>query len=112
LLVDPQSALYIWWGFFIPLLPAVFFLAPGLWRNVCPLAGFNQAPRRFWLTRGRTLPPRLAKYGFLIAVLLFVGIVITRKVLLNTNGTALSALLLTVFATAFGLGLIFKGKSG
>src|SRR5215831_12035992 len=65
LLVEPQTALYIWWGFFIPLLPAVFFLAPGLWRNVCPLAGFNQAPRRFAITRNRTLPRSLQKYGFL-----------------------------------------------
>ena len=40
-----DDALRIFWGAVIPTLPAVFLVAPGLWRNVCPLAASNQTPR-------------------------------------------------------------------
>ena len=46
LFVMPDLALKVWWGFVIPVLPLVFFVAPGLWRNICPLATVNQTPRR------------------------------------------------------------------
>ncbi|MEZ5660752.1 MAG: hypothetical protein R3E83_20255 [Burkholderiaceae bacterium] len=37
LLKWPAPALRLWWGLVVPLLPAVFLAAPGLWRNSCPL---------------------------------------------------------------------------
>jgi hypothetical protein len=36
----------LFWGLIVPVLPLVFMFAPGLWRNICPLATSNQAPRR------------------------------------------------------------------
>ena len=51
LLVSPTTGLRLWWGLVVPCLPLLFFVAPGLWRNVCPLAGLNQTPRLVGFTR-------------------------------------------------------------
>ncbi len=112
LFVRPTAGITIWWGFFIPVLPLVFFLAPGLWRNVCPMAALNQTPRLFRFARGLKPPARLAEYGYVIAIALFLSIAASRKVIFNSNGRALAVLLLAALASAFVGGLIFKGKSG
>ena len=52
----PGRGLFGLFGVVVPLLPILFFLAPGLWRNICPLAAANQAPRVFGFSRGRTPP--------------------------------------------------------
>lgn len=108
----PRVGLFFFWGLLIPLVPLVFLLAPGFWRNVCPLASVHQLPRRFGLGRGLTLPGWLQRYGYLIAVGLFLGLVPARKVLFNTNGAALALLLLAVLAVGLAAGAVFKGKSG
>jgi polyferredoxin len=112
LVVDPRSGLFVFWGLLIAVLPLVFLLAPGLWRNVCPLAAVHQLPRRFGRSRSLTLPPALQRHGYLIAVALFVGIAPARKVLFNSNGPAVAALLVGVLTAAFVSGAVFKGKSG
>lgn len=112
LLVRPDIGLLLWWGFLIPVLPLLFWLAPGVWRNVCPLAATNQIPRLFGFTRGLTLPPWLREYAYLIGVALFLVIVPSRKAIFDNNGTALAILLIAVFGAAFLGGLVFKGKSG
>jgi nitrite reductase (NADH) large subunit len=112
LIVSPRVGLFAFWGVVIPLLPLLFFIAPGFWRNICPLAASNQTPRRFGFTRGRALHPTVRAYGFLVPVVLFLALVPARKVLFNTNGVALAALLFTMLAAAFVGGVFFKGKSG
>ena len=112
LLVAPRVGLDIFWGLLIPLLPLLFFLAPGFWRNVCPLATANQAPRRLGFQRARSLPPVVRAYGFLIPVAAFLALVPARKVLFDTNGLALGILLLGMLGLAFAGGVAFKGKSG
>jgi nitrite reductase (NADH) large subunit len=112
LLVSARVGLFIFWGLVIPLLPLLFFVAPGFWRNICPLAASNQTPRRFGFTRGRALHPTVRAYGFLVPVVLFLALVPARKILFNTNGVALAVLLLAMLAAAFVGGVFFKGKSG
>lgn len=112
LFIWPRGGLFIFWGLAVPLLPLLWFLAPGLWRNICPLAAVNQAPRHLGFTRGLTPPAFLQRYGYLIAVGLFLGVVPARKVLLNSNGSATAILLVVIFATAFIGGLAIKGKAG
>jgi hypothetical protein len=41
LIVWPKEGLKLWWGVLVPSLPLVWFIVPGLWRNVCPLAAAN-----------------------------------------------------------------------
>jgi hypothetical protein len=112
LFADPTWALSIFWGIFIPLAPLLFFLAPGLWRNICPLAAVNQIARVFRFSRGLTLPRPLVEHGYLIPVVMLFGLIPARRVLFNTSGTAVGALLLGVGALAFFGGIALKGKSG
>ncbi len=112
LFVAPHAGLFIFWSLLVTLLPLVFLLAPGFWRNVCPLAAVHQLPRRFSRGRKLTLPAALQRHGYLVAIGLFLVIAPARKVLFNSNGAAVAVLLLGVFAAAFTAGTVFKGKSG
>ena len=112
LFIRPDIGLLIFWRLTVPLLPILFFVAPGLWRNICPMAALNQTPRLFKFTRGIALSEKAKSYAYVVGITLFFIIVPTRKALFNTNGPALGVLLIAVYATAFLGGYIFKGKSG
>ena len=112
LLVRPTGALFFFWRVLVPALPLVFFLAPGVWRNVCPLAAANQVPRLLGFTKGLSTSQTFKDRSYLVAIALFVTIVSTRKVIFDDNGGALAALLLAAIVSAFVGGVLFKGKSG
>ena len=112
LFIRPDIGLNIFWGVFIPVLPLIFFAAPGLWRNICPMAALNQTPRLFKFSRGLVLPPRLKEYAYIIGIAMFFGLVFSRKILLNKTGWALGLVVLGALLAAFIMGTIFKGKSG
>ena len=48
------------WKVVIPALPLLFMVAPGVWRNICPLATSNQTPRALGITKALN-PPELAQ---------------------------------------------------
>ena len=108
----PAGGQFWFFKVIVPLLPILFFTAPGLWRNICPLAASNQAPRVLGFTRGLTAPDWLRRYGALISIVLFFGITSTRIAFFNSNGAGLSVLLSLTIINAFFAGLTFKGKSG
>lgn len=110
--IHPAAALFIFWRMIVPFLPILFFAAPGIWRNICPMAALNQMPRLFRLSRALTPPIWLKNNAYTIGVVMFMVIVSTRKVLFNTNGPALGCLLLFAFTSALIGGFLFKGKSG
>jgi nitrite reductase (NADH) large subunit len=110
--IRPAGALFFFWRCLVPGLPLLFFVAPGLWRNICPLAAANQTPRLLGFTRGRTLPAWLRQRSYLIAMATFLLIVPTRRIAFNKSGPALSLLLLVEIGIAFVGGVAFKGKSG
>lgn len=112
LFVAPQIGLLFFWGFMIPLVPLLFFVAPGFWRNVCPMATLNQMPRRFGFSRSLTLPKWLMEYNYVIGIGMLLFFISTRKVLFNQSGVATALLILGALTLAFLGGLIFKGKSG
>lgn len=112
LLIDEDAGLFVMWQVTIPLLPLLFLTAPGLWRNLCPLAASNQTPRALKLSRAKTAPGWLKEYGYVIAFSLFVGFVVLRKAGLDDSGAYSALLLLGAMAAAFTGGLFLKGKSG
>ncbi len=112
LFIRPAGALFTFFKVVVPLLPILFFVAPGLWRNICPLAAVNQAPRVLGFTRGFTAPKWLRRYGFIIALVLFFGITSARIAVFNTDGQATGVLLAVTIGNAFLAGSFFKGKSG
>jgi nitrite reductase (NADH) large subunit len=111
-LTDTSLARLLFWGALIPVLPLVFLVAPGAWRNVCPLASANQIPRTLGFSRNLTVAPRIMQFTPLISAGLFFLIVPLRLVVLEQQGVALAALLLGLPTLAFIGGLVYKGKSG
>jgi len=112
LFVRPDVGLFFFWRVMIPMVPLLFFVAPALWRNICPMAALNQTPRLFGFTKGMTPPQWMQRYGYLVAISLFLVLVSTRKVIFNTNGPALAVLILASLTAAFVMGDLFRGKSG
>jgi len=112
LLLVPTVTLNLLWTGIVPILPFIFFAAPGFWRNACPLAAVNQTPRLFGFTWNLSPPKWFKQYNYLIAISLFLLIVPARKVIFNTNGPALALLIGAILGTAFIMGVLFKGKSG
>jgi NADPH-dependent 2,4-dienoyl-CoA reductase/sulfur reductase-like enzyme/ferredoxin len=112
LIVNPPLGLTLFWKLAIPLVPALLVIAPGLWRQVCPMATMNQLPRLAGWQRPAELPAWARASAFGIAVALFVGAVALRVPLLNHAGPVVGAGLLAVLALALAGGLAFKGRSG
>jgi NADPH-dependent 2,4-dienoyl-CoA reductase/sulfur reductase-like enzyme/ferredoxin len=112
LFVRPQTGLFVLFGIIVPLLPALFLTAPGLWRNICPMAATNQVPRLFGFSRALDPPDWLRNRGYLIAMALFFGIAGARIAGLDESGIATGIVLALVIVVAFAGGYVFKGKSG
>ncbi len=108
----PEWGLRITWKIIVPLVPILLFIAPGLWRNICPLAATNQLPRLFKFTRHGVLPHAVRDNAHLVAIGLLLAIVPLRQVILNESGLALAVFLIVVFGLAFTGGFLFRGKSG
>ncbi len=112
LVVRPKTSLALFWGLGVPVLPLVFLVAPGAWRNVCPLAAANQASRVRGVSKAATAPAWLRDYGFVVSTGLFFGFVFARKLLLNRSGPATAVGLVVVLTGAAAGGYFLKGKSG
>ena len=110
--VRPAAGLFVFFGVIVPLWPILFLVAPGLWRNVCPLAAANQTPRVLGFSRALNPPGWLRERGYLIAVTLFFGIAGARLAGLDKTGPAMGLVLAVIVLSAFLGGLAFKGKSG
>lgn len=112
LILSPTFGLKLLWGLIVPVVPLIVVAMPGLWRQICPLAFFNQLPRRFGFSRGADLPQVLQNWAFAIAVLVFLVVVALRQPLFNRVGWMTAALLLGTPVLAFLGGYLFKGRSG
>ena len=112
LFIDADDGLWLWWQISVPLLPLLFLIAPGIWRNVCPLATSNQLPRVLNFSRALTPPKWLIEYGFIVGAVAFFGFASSRKWLFNHNGPATGLLILAALIGALLGGYLFKGKSG
>ncbi len=112
LLFAPELGIHAFWNVLIPAAPALLVVAPGVWRNVCPLGATGLLPRHLGISLARSLSlewqGRLTALG---VVLLFV-IVPIRHVVLDTSGPATALVLMLLAVVALILGLIFQGKSG
>jgi nitrite reductase (NADH) large subunit len=112
LLTTPQIGLKLIWGLFIPLLPLVFAIVPGLWRQICPMAFVNQLPRGLGFGFNRTLPVGMKNLAYYFAAIAFFVIVSLRHVSLNHDADVLAYGMIAVLIGAFAGGVVFKGRSG
>src|SRR5436309_73559 len=75
----PAVGLRLFWNGFVLFMPMLLLVAPGLWRNVCPLAALNQLPRALRRGCGLALPAALRNQAPLISLGLFLSIVPLRQ---------------------------------
>ena len=112
LLLQPGVGLLILWNVLIPVAPALIVVAPGLWRNICPMATFSFLPRRFGISR-RKIPARrmvaLLSASGMIALLLIVPL---RHVVFDTDGPMTALMLLLSAGVAISMGSLFEWRSG
>jgi nitrite reductase (NADH) large subunit len=106
----PDPTLRVLWYAVIPVLPAVFLLHPGVWRNVCPLATLNVLPGR--RSRGLRLSREAARWGMLAGFALLALLVPARRFLFNVDGRALAIVIVAVALIALALGFVFDRRAG
>lgn len=110
LIAAPDTATLLLWDGAIPVLPAVFLINPGIWRNVCPLATLNLLPNQ--KGTGRVLDERMAPIAGTIGIGLLAVMVPARRFLFNHDGTALALTIVGVATLAVVLGMVFDQKAG
>ena len=112
LLLYPTIGIHAFWNVLIPIAPALLAIAPGLWRNVCPLGSTALFPRHLGFSRQIQLSNIWQGWLGLIGVSLLLLIVPLRHVILNTNGLATAITIICLAAVAVCVGLLFEWKSG
>jgi hypothetical protein len=110
LLITPRTGLLLLWDVAVPILPAVFLIQPGLWRNICPLATINTLGNRWSL--GLTVKGRGVAAVSGIGIALLAIMVPARRFLFNSEGPVLAWVIAAVALLALGLGLIFEKRAG
>ncbi len=112
LVAAPELGIHAFWNVLIPVAPALLVFAPGVWRNICPLASTALVSRHAGISAKRPVSPvwqaRLALGG----TLLLLAIVPLRHVVLDLNGPATALAIGSLAVVAFGFGLMFEWKSG
>jgi NADPH-dependent 2,4-dienoyl-CoA reductase/sulfur reductase-like enzyme/ferredoxin len=112
IVVDPPRGLQLFWQVLLPSLPLLFAAAPGIWRQICPMAYLNQMAAGSSLAQGRTMSAGWLDASFLVAVAGFVLFIFLRRPLLHDSALATAALVLLGLGLAFAGGLAFKARSG
>ncbi len=122
-----QTSLAVFWKVIVPIVPILLIIAPGLWRNICPLALINMATYRLsvWLkVQKSSLPARpnhltttrlylwLNRHGTKIGITILCLIIPMRLIALNSSPKALGLVLLIFIAIAVLAGLQMPFKSG
>jgi hypothetical protein len=110
--LQPKIGLLIMWNMLIPIAPVLIVVAPGLWRNICPMATFSLLPRRFGFSQQK-IPSRgvlaLLSVAGLVALLLIVPL---RHISLDTDGKMTVLMLVLSAGIAFSLGTLYEWRSG
>ncbi|TPV96022.1 MAG: hypothetical protein B7733_06910 [Myxococcales bacterium FL481] len=108
----PSVGIHALWNVLIPVVPALLALAPGLWRNVCPLGSTALLPRHARASSRRELSTAWQGRLSLIGLALLFTLVPLRHVVLDASGPATALTICAMGAVAFTVGLVFEWKSG
>ena len=112
LIFMPAIGIHAFWNILIPVAPALVVLAPGVWRNICPLASTGLFARHMNFSVRNKLADLWRGRLNLIGVLALLLIVPLRHVVLDTSGPATAVTIGCIVAAAVLLGLSFEWKSG
>ncbi|HEY1017955.1 MAG TPA: hypothetical protein VGE25_03110 [Sediminibacterium sp.] len=111
LFLFPKIGLLLFWHILIPVAPALFVFAAGVWRNVCPLATTNLLPCHWGLSQRKKLTATQSGKLNLLSVLLLYTIVPLRHAVFNTDGVATGLLIVTLSTVGITLGFFYEWKS-
>ena len=111
LLFFPSVGVILVWNILIPVAPALFVLAVGVWRNVCPLATTNLLPRQLGLSKRKKLSATQLGLLNLIAVIALFVIVPLRHAVFNNNGVATGIMIIAMAAIGVTMGFFYEWKS-
>jgi Fe-S-cluster-containing hydrogenase component 2 len=112
LLLKPKIGLLIMWNMLIPIAPVLIVVAPGLWRNICPMATFSLIPRQLGFSAKRIPSRRAAALMMATGLAGLLIIVPLRHVSLNTDGVMTALMLLIAAVFAISTGAVFEWRSG
>lgn len=111
LLFIPATGTLLFWNILIPLAPLIFVVAPGVWRNVCPLGTTVLLPRHLGLTRKKRLTVSQSGKLNLAAVIALFVIVPLRHAVFNNSGHATAALIIGLAITGIIFSYFYEWKS-
>lgn len=112
LIFYPTIGIHLFWNGLIPVAPALFVVAVGVWRNICPMASFALFPRHMDFSKRKKLTIVQTGKLNLIAVMALFIIVPLRHAIFNMNGLATAILIISLGVIAATIGLFFEWKSG
>ncbi|MHC5021672.1 MAG: ferredoxin [Planctomycetota bacterium] len=112
LLVAPPLGLHAFWNVLIPVAPALLAIAPGLWRNICPMATTALAARHTGRSHEGRLDYDAQSRLHVAGLLLLAAFVPLRHVALDTSGPATAAVLCGLAAASLWMGRRYDWKSG
>ena len=111
LVVYPDFGLQLFWNVLIPVAPALFVVAVGLWRNVCPLASTSLLPRHMGVSKRKKLTISQTGKLNLIAVIALLVLVPLRHAIFDISGLTTALLLISLGVIAVIVGTVFEWKS-
>jgi hypothetical protein len=112
LFLRPGLGLDLLWNGLIPLAPALLVVAPGVWRNVCPMATWSLLPHRLGISERRVPDQRTAarlRLGGVAALLLIVP---ARHLWFDTDGYLSGVMLVAAALCALWFGMAWERRSG
>lgn len=112
LILRPAVGLFALWNVLIPVAPALMLVAPGVWRNVCPLGSTALLARHLGLSAERRLAREWQARFLLIAVGALLLLVPLRHVVLDRIGPVTGFTILALALAAIVAGSVFDWKSG
>lgn len=111
LLFIPQLGILLFWNILIPLAPAIFVFAAGVWRNVCPLATTTLLPRHLGLSKQKRLTVKRSGIFGVLAVATLYLVVPLRHAVFNISGPATAGLIIVLTLVGVTAGFFYEWKS-
>lgn len=110
--IDPGLGSRVFWGGLMAYLPLLLLVAPGVWRNACPMATMNGLAGRLGWAGTRRLSAAAQRRTPYIAVALFFALAPLRAAGMDQDGHVLAVFLLLLLAAAMVGGVAIAGKGG
>ena len=107
----PAIGTLLFWNILIPVAPALFVLATGLWRNVCPMASTVLLPRHFGWSKQIKLNFKQSGILSLIGTILLLVLVPLRHPIFNNDGPATAILIASLTLVGVVTGFFVEWKS-